>query len=210
MMSILANPPLAPAPAPETAALPVNADEQDRDILAYSTRSRAQKRGNRVLVPFNADPRALPAPAPCLAWLTVRYVSFQSCFYEAKAHLEEKQIRTGPANILPGQVPKQQKLGIRPGTHVPTNTRAKYLKHDGILAVMGMVKLAKGSGLHTPSDADFDILTIFHQYLRLLQHPLDQSSTGWVSRGSQVSCGQNEQQKSRNDEAVVEKKAADQ
>ena len=59
-----------------------------------------------------------------------------------------------------------------------------------------MVKLAKGSGSHTPSDADFDILTIFHQYLRLLQHPLDQISTGWVSRGSQVSCGQNEQLKS--------------
>ena len=59
-----------------------------------------------------------------------------------------------------------------------------------------MVNLAKGSGSHTPSDADFGILAIFHQYLRLLQHPLDQISTGWVSRGSQVSCGQNEQLKS--------------
>jgi len=59
-----------------------------------------------------------------------------------------------------------------------------------------MVKLAKGSGSHTPSDADFDILIIFHQYLRLLQQPLDQILTGWAYRGSQVSCGQNEQQKS--------------
>ncbi|KAJ7824349.1 hypothetical protein B0H13DRAFT_1919160 [Mycena leptocephala] len=55
-----------------------------------------------------------------------------------------------------------------------------------VFRVMGMVELAKGSGSHTPSDADFDILTIFHQYLRLLQQPLDQILTGWASRGSQL------------------------
>ncbi|KAJ6482457.1 hypothetical protein C8R45DRAFT_1075647 [Mycena sanguinolenta] len=49
------------------------------------------------------------------------------------------------------------------------------------------MKLAKGSGSHTPSDADFDILAIFDQYLRLFQEPLDQSLTGWrLSREKQL------------------------
>ncbi|KAJ6458729.1 hypothetical protein C8R45DRAFT_942566 [Mycena sanguinolenta] len=40
-----------------------------------------------------------------------------------------------PANILPRQVPKRQKLGIWPGRHAPANMRAKCRTHDRILAV---------------------------------------------------------------------------
>ncbi|KAJ7508149.1 hypothetical protein B0H11DRAFT_1902466 [Mycena galericulata] len=58
-MSILAKLLLTPAPAPETATLPVTVDAQD--ILACSTRSRAQNRGN---IPFHAHLCARPAPAP--------------------------------------------------------------------------------------------------------------------------------------------------
>ncbi|KAJ7077515.1 hypothetical protein B0H15DRAFT_955018 [Mycena belliarum] len=58
-MSILAPVVFLLAPAPEPAALPANADEQD--ILAQSTRSRAKNEGFRVLIPSDA-PR--PAPRP--------------------------------------------------------------------------------------------------------------------------------------------------
>ncbi|KAJ7938648.1 hypothetical protein B0H13DRAFT_1851592 [Mycena leptocephala] len=57
-MSILAVSLLAPAPAPETATLPVNADAEA--IPACSTRSRAQNWGN---IQFHARLCARPAPA---------------------------------------------------------------------------------------------------------------------------------------------------
>ncbi|KAJ7633894.1 hypothetical protein DFH06DRAFT_1336970 [Mycena polygramma] len=57
-MSILAQVLLALAPAPDSLALPVNADEQD--ILAFSPGSRAQDERN---IPFHALRSAHPAPA---------------------------------------------------------------------------------------------------------------------------------------------------